>query len=181
MQVWEVANPQPRVFLTRRVAFASDPSDNPLVQAANWNVKGIDVVIVEDPSGENRTFAFPDAFETDEPFYLPEGNIEIIKEEPENLILIYNALKECYIILRDGWFPEWRAYIDGEETEIFPADMAFRAVRVPSGEHRVEFRYEPASFITGSRITILTLILCVLMIFFGNKRLFNKLINRQGS
>ena len=60
IQVWEVNKPLPRAFLTRKVAFSSDPSDDPLVQSLNWAAKGIYVVVVEDPGAENRTFAYPD-------------------------------------------------------------------------------------------------------------------------
>jgi hypothetical protein len=159
MQVWEVIDPQPRVFLTRRVAYASDPLDNPLVQAANWNAQGIEAVVVEDASGENRTFAFPGVLESDEPMLLPSGDAEIVEERPEYLKINCDAPVECYLVLRDGWFPEWEAGIDGVAAPIYPADMAFRAVRVPPGEHTVEFRYDAGSFRLGMRITICTLAL----------------------
>jgi uncharacterized membrane protein YfhO len=39
--------------------------------------------------------------------------------------------------------PNWRAYVDGCETEVVPVDGTFVGAVVPDGEHRVELRYQP--------------------------------------
>lgn len=63
----------------------------------------------------------------------------------------------AYLVLADAWFPGWRATVDGVEQRIFRAHHAFRAVWVPAGQHRVEFRYRPASFTTGALISAVAL------------------------
>lgn len=159
IQVWEVIDPQPRAFLTRMVAFSSDPNDSPLVQAANLAAQRISAVVVEDPKRENRTFAFPEELESDGGLILERGEVRFVRDDPENLAIEVHAPEDCYLVLRDGWFPEWEASIDGERTEIYPADAAFRAVEIPAGDHVVEFRYVARSFRTGMWITIGTLLL----------------------
>ncbi|MDQ3328324.1 MAG: hypothetical protein M3506_07370, partial [Chloroflexota bacterium] len=42
-------------------------------------------------------------------------------------------------------------------TQVYPANHALRAVRVPAGEHTVEFRYESWSLRIGIAITLCTL------------------------
>ena len=48
-----------------------------------------------------------------------------------------------------AFFPGWKAYIDGRQTKIFKANLAFRAVIVPPGVHEVRLYYEPKSFLIG--------------------------------
>jgi uncharacterized membrane protein YfhO len=55
------------------------------------------------------------------------------------------------------YYPGWKAYVNGEEKAIRRANLFFRAVLLPAGNHRVEFRYEPRSFAIGLTISIATL------------------------
>ena len=63
---------------------------------------------------------------------------------------------EGWFVLRDLYWPGWRATVDGRPVRISPADGAFRAVRVGRGTHEVEFTYRPLSFLWGSALTVLT-------------------------
>lgn len=56
------------------------------------------------------------------------------------------------LILRDTFFPGWTATVNGTPTRIYRADMVFRSVAVPAGEHVVHFHYEPTE--TLQAITI---------------------------
>jgi hypothetical protein len=47
------------------------------------------------------------------------------------------------VLLNDVWHPWWRASIDGVETEIFRANVLFRAVQVPPGKFTVRLRFAP--------------------------------------
>ncbi|HJW28154.1 MAG TPA: YfhO family protein, partial [Saprospiraceae bacterium] len=66
---------------------------------------------------------------------------------------------ESLLVLADAYYPGWKAYIDGTETAIFRANHFYRAVRLPGGEHQVEFRYEPRSFKIGAMISLATVLL----------------------
>jgi hypothetical protein len=47
------------------------------------------------------------------------------------------------LLLNDVWHPWWRARVDGQETELFEANVMFRAVVVPRGRHIVRFDFRP--------------------------------------
>lgn len=64
--------------------------------------------------------------------------------------------KDGLLFISDTYYPGWKAYVDGNEQKILRANYAFRAVVVPSGNHIVEFRYEPDSFNIGRTISILS-------------------------
>ena len=73
------------------------------------------------------------------------------------------------LVLADSFYPGWNAYVDGKREEILRANLFFRAVALPAGEHIVEFRYEPRSFKIGLVISVTTIfalivttVICVL-------------------
>jgi hypothetical protein len=52
--------------------------------------------------------------------------------------------REGYAVFSEVMFPGWKAFVDGKPVPLFTANHAFRALWIAAGEHRVEFRYEPA-------------------------------------
>jgi hypothetical protein len=73
------------------------------------------------------------------------------------------------LVLADSFYPGWNAYVDGKSEGILRANLFFRAVPLPGGEHTVEFRYEPKSFKIGVVISVTTIfalivttVICVL-------------------
>jgi len=46
-----------------------------------------------------------------------------------------------FLIVLDSYYPSWKAYVDNQETRIYPTDFAFRGVFVPQGTKKVELRY----------------------------------------
>jgi len=74
-----------------------------------------------------------------------------------------------YVVLLDSYYPGWSGFVDGREVAVRRANYAFRAVKVPAGRHRVDFRYQPASFWAGLVISCLTLGLA-LVLTFCNRR-----------
>ncbi len=50
-----------------------------------------------------------------------------------------------YLVLADAVYPDWRAEIDGNPADIYPANHVLRCVPVPEGRHRVTFEFrDPA-------------------------------------
>ena len=76
-----------------------------------------------------------------------------------------NAISQtrAYLVLSKAYYPGWKAYVDGIEKTIFPADYAFRGIPIDPGEHKVEFRYQPISIKIGGIISLLTLSIILLV------------------
>ncbi len=68
-----------------------------------------------------------------------------------------------YLVLADNYYPGWKATVDGLKTEIYNADICFRAVQVPAGKHEIRFFYEPASFRWGAYISLCSALLFILL------------------
>ncbi len=77
--------------------------------------------------------------------------------------------QDGYLVLTDAYYPGWTATIDGQPAEIERADLMFRAVKVPAGQHRVEMRYQPSSFSIGLAISIGTAVI-LMAVWLGVRR-----------
>jgi len=49
-----------------------------------------------------------------------------------------------FLTFVDNWDPDWRAFVDGRRAPVLVVVGTFKAVAVPTGAHRVAFRYEPS-------------------------------------
>lgn len=63
----------------------------------------------------------------------------------------------------------WKAFVDGEETEIHPFKNAFLSVPVKEGKHMVEFVYYPEGFKMGMIISLLSLLVTIFAFIFYPK------------
>jgi hypothetical protein len=85
------------------------------------------------------------------------GKAEVTSRTSTRVTVEAEAEQEAVLVLTDAYFPGWKATIDGQPAEIFPAYYAFRGILLPPGKHSVEYIYHPASFVWGLRITLATL------------------------
>ena len=90
-----------------------------------------------------------------------KGNVRLISYKANKAVLESNTDNDAFLYVSDTYYPGWRAYVDGKETKIYRANLAFRAVEVPKGKHTVVFRYVPMSFYIGLCLTIFGILLCI--------------------
>lgn len=76
---------------------------------------------------------------------------------PNRVMVRAKTAANAYLILADTWYPGWRAFVDGKETEIYRANYVQRAVYLGPGEHVVEFVYFPLTFKIGLGISVAAL------------------------
>lgn len=78
-------------------------------------------------------------------------------------------------VFSDIYYPYgWTAYVDGKETPILKANYILRAIEIPAGEHKIEFKFHPKSFYTGDMIALITSILilggAIFLLYLALKR-----------
>ena len=91
----------------------------------------------------------------------PPGHASVLERKARRVVIEAHALRPCVLLLLEAWYPGWKAEVDGESTEVFPAHYAFRGVALKPGTHTVEFRYDPLSFRIGLTISTVTLLVAL--------------------
>jgi hypothetical protein len=70
----------------------------------------------------------------------PPGTVRILESLPERLRLETEAPAPTWLFVLRGFWRHRTVKLDGEEVEVFPAMLAFSAIRVPAGKHSVDWR-----------------------------------------
>jgi hypothetical protein len=95
------------------------------------------------------------------------GVARITSYGAERVAVSVTAPARSVLVLTDAYYPGWKAEVDGESVEIERADYLFRAVTVPLGTHRVEFRYAPASWRAGLALSAAALLVLTGLLVLG--------------
>ena len=69
-----------------------------------------------------------------------------------------------YLVLADPWYEGWRLSVDGRPVDLLHADAAFGAVALSRGNHEIDQRYWPVSFVRGRLCTLAFVVLTVLAV-----------------
>jgi len=91
------------------------------------------------------------------------GETWIISHEPEKIVIGAESGINSLLMLTDANYPGWKATIDGVPATIYEADILFRGVFLPAGEHIVEFTFEPETFTAGWMMSLAGLAFWVLL------------------
>jgi len=84
--------------------------------------------------------------------------VEVVRHGANRVTI--RAAMECrgMVVLGDSYYPGWKAKVDGRAAPIYAAYGLMRGVVVEAGQHEIDMRYLPTSFLGGAALTILGLI-----------------------
>jgi hypothetical protein len=71
------------------------------------------------------------------------GTARLVRYANTEVVVEVDTPSGAVLVLNDVWHPWWRATIGNVETEIYRANVLFRAVQVPPGKFTVRFTFEP--------------------------------------
>ncbi len=91
---------------------------------------------------------------------------EITDYNNDEIIIKVNSPENAYLVLSEIWYPDWKAEVNGEISEVLRANNSMRAVAVPKGESEIRMYYHSSSFATGGIIAIITLLAGIAGIIF---------------
>ena len=104
------------------------------------------------------------AFDPANEVILAEGNelasggdhsaANMVTYEPERVEIQTSLSAPGYLVLTDAYYPGWTVEVDGRPAPLLRADLYFRAVALDAGEHRVTFRFQPATVRWGLAISL---------------------------
>jgi len=95
-------------------------------------------------------------------------SVSFVSYQDEKIVIRANASGNNLLFLGDTYFPSgWKAYIDGNETEIYRLNHGFRGVVVPKGSHELVFEYNPQSFVISKYLALSLSFLTIAGLGFG--------------
>ncbi|MFT5257508.1 MAG: hypothetical protein ACI9KF_001138 [Arenicella sp.] len=94
--------------------------------------------------------------------------------------LTYNSKTETaqFAVFSEIFYKEgWSAYIDGELTPYFRVNYILRGMKIPAGNHKIEFKFEPKVIQQGKIVSLISYALLLLIsvgwFFYEHKKLKN--------
>jgi uncharacterized membrane protein YfhO len=73
----------------------------------------------------------------------------------EHITAETNCRGNNFLFFGATYLPGWKALIDGNEAKIYKTNYGFQGIVVPQGKHKVEFIYDPKTFIAGKYLSLL--------------------------
>ncbi len=99
---------------------------------------------------------------------------------PNYIKYIYDSpVQQAVIFSEIHYDAGWKAYIDGKETPHFRANYLLRGMIVPAGQHTIEFKFEPDTFITSSQVSTAGGLALVLLFGFAMFRNFRSQVEED--
>lgn len=92
------------------------------------------------------------------------GSITLTEYQPNYLkYQSANTLDGLAVFSEIHYQKGWKAYIDGEEHPHFRVNYVLRALDIPAGEHTIEFRFDPPMYSIGTKISLGSSVLLILL------------------
>ena len=100
------------------------------------------------------------------------GTISLTSYKPNELKYSSQTSADELAVFSEVWYGPnkgWQAYIDGKEVDHIRVDYILRALKIPSGQHEIVFKFEPHSFVVGKTVASVSslLLLIGLLAFLG--------------
>lgn len=144
----EIEDARPRAYMVYDAVIA--PDDTAALNLLHEQPELVtDRAVLADAEGARRAV-------TTLPGESGSNAVELLEMEPERVAWQVQTGEPGLLVVSDAYYPDWDVTVDGQEAELLRANVAFRAVAVPEGDHRVEFRYEPQSVRYGLVISLVS-------------------------
>jgi len=102
-------------------------------------------------------------------FELDNTGASIVLTEYKPNYLKYNSTttKDGIAIFSEIYYDKgWNAYVNGELKTYFRANYVLRGMKIPAGNHVVEFKFEPAVYHVSERIALASSVILLLLLAF---------------
>jgi hypothetical protein len=94
----------------------------------------------------------------------------VIEDSPMRVVAEAYSAGGAYLVIADTAYTGWSCLVDGRHVPYAKAHGVFRAVRLPAGQHRVEWRFTSRSFALGCVLSVIGLVLLAAVVTSGLRR-----------
>jgi len=91
------------------------------------------------------------------------GTAKIVEYGNTRVVVEVDSESDGVLVLTDAYYPGWKATVDGNDSEIFPAYYLFRGVVVDAGQHEVVLEYRPRTLTIGLWLSLVAMVVVNLL------------------
>lgn len=100
-----------------------------------------------------------------------QAQIALKTHQPNHLTYTFKSNKNQIAVFSESYYKKgWKVSINGEEVEHFRVNYLLRGLEIPQGEGEIVFSFEPQVVANGSKITLASSLLLLILIGFGGFR-----------
>ncbi|HEY4936016.1 MAG TPA: YfhO family protein, partial [Puia sp.] len=82
------------------------------------------------------------------------ASIQLIENLNDKISYRFKSKSNQFAVFSEIYYDKgWNAFIDGIQAPYCKVDYVLRGMSVPAGDHTIEFRFEPKSYLLGNRIS----------------------------
>lgn len=153
VHLYRLLDPLPRVRVASRVAPVEDAAEGAR-RAAERGTLEADAAAVEG-AGEVAS---------------ARGRVVRQQMGTDRLEIEVESDSPTVLVVRDGWAPGWRAWVDGAPTPVRRADGRHRAIPVPGGNCVVVLRYRPPFLVPSVAVSVSAFVVLVALAGLRRRR-----------
>jgi len=99
------------------------------------------------------------------------AQIKLISNSPDIMVYESNASASQLAVFSEIYYKTstsgWKAYIDGKPVEHLKVNYLMRGLVIPSGKHKIEFKFEPDVYYKGERLALISSIVMLILLLGG--------------
>lgn len=137
----------PRAFVTAKAVRASDSAMLKALVDKSYPLEAVALT-------ENLDFSNPHA--------TVSANINYNQLTNSHVQIKTQTDEDSFLVILDGFYPGWKAFIDGNETPIQRTNFNFKGLLLPKGNHTVDLQYRPNSITYGAIISFAAVLIILL-------------------
>ncbi len=105
----------------------------------------------------------------------PLATIRLLNYKPNHLTYSSNNKNNGLAVFSEMYYKNgWNGYINGKLTPHFRANYVLRALEIPAGNNKIEFKFEPQVVKTGSIIALISFVLMMVLLIGSVYFVFKK-------
>jgi hypothetical protein len=101
------------------------------------------------------------------------ASVSLVENLNDKISYRFKSKTNQFVVFSEIYYDKgWNAFIDGNPAPYCKVDYVLRGMSVPAGEHMIEFRFEPKSYIMGNRISVWAAIITYLLLIAAALQVF---------
>ena len=165
-----------RYIITEGKSGKKIPQRNPYSNGPAWFVENVMIaentneeLLLIDSLDTKRTAIIHQEFSQKLPLENIErdstATISLKSHAPNYLVYESSTVSPQLALFSEAYYSKgWNAYIDGQPVTHFRANYLLRAMKIPEGNHTIEYKFEPEVVAIGSKISLATSALFLLVL-----------------